>query len=156
VDNIGNIDENVIKYIDEDLKSTPEFQKQIEDFQKQLDEEREFKSSIASAIFSLSLDNSNKEYRNFEKQQEGSIEFIATQIKDGVSYAEARKQWLQTLTPFKQKVEEIALSETEERKSYLQRREAELSALEAEEKTIDEAEALIDKQNAKEGQNIGE
>lgn len=143
-----------MKYIDEDLKSTPEFQKQIEDFQKQLEEERDFKSSIASTIFSLY--NSNKEYRNFEKQQEGSIKFIATQIKDGVSYAEARKQWLQTLTPFKQKVEEIALSETEEIKSYLQRREAELSALEAEEKTIDEAEALIDKQNAKEGQNIGE
>ena len=143
-----------MKYIDEDLKSTPEFQKQIEDFQKQLEEERDFKSSIASTIFSLY--NSNKEYRNFEKQQEGSIKFIATQINDGVSYAEARKQWLQTLTPFKQKVEEIALSETEEIKSYLQRREAELSALEAEEKTIDEAEALIDKQNAKEGQNIGE
>lgn len=154
MDDIGNIDENVMKYIDEDLKSTPEFQKQIEDFQKQLEEERDFKSSIASTIFSLY--NSNKEYRNFEKQQEGSIKFIATQIKDGVSYAEARKQWLQTLTPFKQKVEEIALSETEEIKSYLQRREAELSALEAEEKTIDEAEALIDKQNAKEGQNIGE
>ena len=151
---IGNIDENVMKYIDEDLKSTPEFQKQIEDFQKQLDEEREFRSSIADTIFSLGLDNSNKEYRNFEKQEEGSIEFIATQIKDGFSYAEARKQWLQTLIPFKERVEEIALSEAEKRKSYLQQREAELSSLEAEEKTISEAEVLIDQQ--KEGQNIGE
>lgn len=156
MDDIGNIDENVMKYIDEDLKSTPEFQKQIEDFQKQLDEEREFKSSIAGSIFSLGLENSNKEYRNFEKQQEGSVEFIATQIKDGFSYAEARKQWLQTLTPFKQKVEGIALSKAEEMKSYLQQRESELASLEAEEKTISESESLIDKQTEKKGQNIGE
>lgn len=40
--------------------------------------------------------------------------------------------------------------------SPLQKREKELSELEEEEKTISEAEKLIDKQNAKDGQNIGE
>lgn len=43
-----------------------------------------------------------------------------------------------------------------EEKSPLQQREAELSSLEAEEKTISEAEALINKQNQKEGYDIGE
>ena len=38
----------------------------------------------------------------------------------------------------------------------LQQKEAELSELGNEEKTIAEAETLIDKQNLKEGQNIGE
>ena len=38
----------------------------------------------------------------------------------------------------------------------LSSRESELSSLEAEEKTITEAEALIEKQNEKEGQDIGE
>ena len=40
--------------------------------------------------------------------------------------------------------------------SPLKKREEQLSKLETEAKTISEAEALIDKQNAKEGQNIGE
>lgn len=40
--------------------------------------------------------------------------------------------------------------------SPLKKREEQLTKLETEAKTISEAEALIDKQNAKEGQNIGE
>lgn len=46
--------------------------------------------------------------------------------------------------------------EAHKKQSPLQQREEILSTLEKEEKTISEAETLIDKQNSKEGQNIGE
>lgn len=46
--------------------------------------------------------------------------------------------------------------EVHKKQSPLQQREEILSTLEKEEKTISEAETLIDKQNSKEGQNIGE
>ena len=50
---------------------------------------------------------------------------------------------------------ELDLGLTDE-SSPLQKREKKLSELEEEERTISEAEKLIDKQNAKDGQNIGE
>ena len=150
----GNPDKNVMQYVDEELKATPEFQKQLADFQKQLKEGQEFMSSITSVIFKLR--DSNEEYDKFVKQKEEGKEFIASKIKEGIPYAEARKQWLETLIPLKQRVDEIALLEAEERKQWLQQREAKLSSLEAEEKTISEAEALIDKQTGKDGQDIGE
>ena len=139
-----------MQYVDEELKATPEFQKQLADFQKQSEEEQEFMSSITSVIFKLR--DSNKEYDDFEKQKEKGKEFIASKIKEGIPYAEARSQWLQTLIPLKQRVDEIALLEAEERKQWLQQREGELSSLEEEEQTITEAEALVDKQNAKQGE----
>ena len=46
--------------------------------------------------------------------------------------------------------------EAHKKQSPLQQREEILATLEKEEKTISEAETLIDKQNSKEGQNIGE
>lgn len=50
----------------------------------------------------------------------------------------------------------IPAIETQVKQTPLQQKEAELSELEKKEKTIAEAETLIDKQNSKEGQNIGE
>ena len=48
------------------------------------------------------------------------------------------------------------ISKDNSKLSPLQQRETELASLESEEKTISETEALIDKQNEKEGQDIGE
>ena len=151
-----NADKNVMQYVDEKLKSTPEFQKQVADFKNQLEEEQEFMSNITNNIFKLNSTDSNKAYDDFKKQKEKGKDFIETKIKEGIPYAEARKQWLHTLDPFKQKIEEFTLSKSEKKKSDLQQKEAELSELEAEEKTIDEAEALIDTQNQKESQDLGE
>ena len=108
-----NADKNVMQYVDEKLKSTPEFQKQVADFKNQLEEEQEFMSNITNNIFKLNSTDSNKAYDDFKKQKEKGKDFIETKIKEGIPYAEARKQWLHTLDPFKQKIEEFTLSKSE-------------------------------------------
>lgn len=131
----GDIEKNVMQYVDEELKATPEFKKQVEEFQELLKRESQF--VMEKIEEGLSIEEAKKQW----EQQLSSV-----QQKDKTKSEEPSYE-------INEYGEIIRPNNT---KTSLQQKEEELSSLEEEEKKISEAEAIIKKEMDKKGKDIGE